>query len=219
MVRPYCIGLTGGIGCGKTSVARVFRELGAAVVDTDEIAHELTGPGGEAIEAIRRKFGREFFAADGSLDRARIRRLIFRDPPARAKLEAILHPLIRAQSRSRLNAVTQPYALVVIPLLFETGAYADLLQRVLVVDCDEAQQIERTMRRSNLTEDEVRAIMAAQIPREERIARADDVLSNDGDMNSLRKQVEDFHTEYLRFAREDVAAASEHGPKTHGKRK
>jgi dephospho-CoA kinase len=219
MARPYCIGLTGGIGCGKTSVTRVFRELGAAVVDTDEIAHELTGPGGEAMDAIRREFGREFSAADGSLDRARMRRLAFSDPQARARLEAILHPLIRAQSRSRLNAATQPYALVVVPLLFETGAYGDLLRRVLVVDCDESQQIERTMRRSNLTEGEVRAIIAAQVSRKERIVRADDVLNNDGDMSALRKQVEALHAKYLLLARDGDAAAAEYGPKSPGKHK
>ncbi len=211
MAMPYCVGLTGGIGCGKTSVARVFRELGAAVVDTDDIAHELTGPGGEAMDAIRAAFGTEFLAADGSLDRARMRRLVFSDTRARASLEAILHPLIRAESHSRLRRATQPYALVVVPLLFETGAYAELLQRVLVVDCDESRQVERTMRRSNLTEDEVRAIIAAQISRKERIARADDVLNNDDDISALREQAGALHAKYLRLARADDAAAA--GPR------
>jgi dephospho-CoA kinase len=208
---PYCVGLTGGIGCGKTAVARIFRELGAAVVDTDEIAHELTGPGGDAIDPIRAQFGDNYIATDGSLDRDRMRRLVFDDRNARRKLESILHPFIRAQSRARLAAARRPYALVVVPLLFETGAYADLVQRVLVVDCEEAQQVTRTMQRSNLTEAEVRAIMAAQLPRKERLARASDVLRNDSDIATLRRQAEVLHARYLELARGAAPAAGAAG--------
>lgn len=206
MSRPYCVGLTGGVGCGKTTVASIFQELGAAVVDTDDIAHELTAAGGEAMAAIRAEFGTDYVAADGSLDRARMRRLAFSDRLARARLEAILHPLIRARTHRLIHAAKQAYVLVVVPLLFETGAYGDLLQRVLVVDCEEARQVERTMRRSNLTESEVRAIVAAQIPRAERVSRADDVLNNDGDMSMLRKEARILHGRYLRLAQENPLA-------------
>lgn len=196
-MTAYCIGLTGGIGSGKSSAAGVFHELGAGVVDTDEIARELTAPGGAAIPGIRGQFGADYIAADGSLDRARMRRLVFGDPASKTALEAILHPLIREQSRARIAAARQPYVLVVVPLLLETGAYRELINRVLVVDCSEEQQIARTMQRSRLTADEVRAIMATQLPRRERLARADDVLHNDGDIAAMRRQVEALHDRYL----------------------
>jgi dephospho-CoA kinase len=196
----YCVGLTGGIGCGKSSATDMFAALGAGVVDTDVISRELTGPGGAAIDAIRREFGAEYVLADRSLDRARMRALVFGDPEARRRLEAILHPLIRETSRSRIAGSRSPYVLLVVPLLLETGSYGDLLNRVLVVDCDEAQQVERVKARSALTTDEVRSIMKAQLSREERLARADDVLRNDGDINHLRAQVEALHSQYLRTA-------------------
>ncbi|MBI4193916.1 MAG: dephospho-CoA kinase [Betaproteobacteria bacterium] len=197
---PFCVGLTGGIGCGKSTATDIFRALGAAVVDTDELSHELTRSGGAAIAAIRNAFGMEYIAADGSLDRARMRKLVFAEPEARHKLEAILHPLIRAASYARIAAAQQPYVLVVVPLLFETGAYRELVARVVVVDCDEILQIARTVRRSGLTDAEVRAIMATQVPREKRLAAADDVLHNDGDVEALRRQVEALHAKYLALA-------------------
>lgn len=197
----YCIGLTGGIGSGKSSAAGLFVELGAGVVDTDQIAHELTGPGGAAMAAIRSQFGTAYIAADGGLDRAGMRRLVFSDGAAKKKLETLLHPLIRQQAMARIAAARQPYLLVVVPLLFETGAYRELVSRVLVVDCPEEQQIARTMQRSRLTADEVRAIMAAQLPRSERLARADDVLHNDDDIDALRRQVGILHEKYLALAR------------------
>ncbi|MDP2239522.1 MAG: dephospho-CoA kinase [Burkholderiales bacterium] len=197
---PYCIGLTGGIGSGKSSAAEIFRELGAAVVDTDAIAHELTRPGGAALSEIRSQFGADFIAADGGLDRPRMRRLVFNDPASKKKLEAILHPRIRAESAARLAAASEPYAIIAVPLLLETGAYAELTDRVLVVDCAEELQVARTMRRSAITADEVRAIMAAQLPRSERLARADDVFHNDADMASLRRQAEALHIKYLALA-------------------
>lgn len=199
---PFCIGLTGGIGSGKSSVAEIFEKLGAAVVDTDVIAHALTQPGGAAIAAIRRGFGDEYIGPDGSLDRGRMRRLVFGDGDAKRKLEAILHPLIREQSRARIAAAQAPYVIIVVPLLFETGAYRDLLRRVVVVDCEEQQQVTRTMARSKLSEREVRAIMAAQLPRAERLQRADDVLVNDGDLAALRRQVETLHRTYVALARD-----------------
>ena len=198
---PYCIGLTGGIGSGKSAAAAIFRELGAAVVDTDEIARDLTAPAGAAIAAIRDRFGADYIAGDGSLDRSKMRRLVFSDSELRKQLEEILHPLIRETSRLRIAAAIQPYVLIVVPLLLETGAYRDLIDRVLVVDCDEDQQVARAMKRSGLAAEEVRAILAAQLPRNERLAHADDVLRNDGDIASLRRQVENLHAKYLVLAR------------------
>ena len=197
----YCIGLTGGIGCGKSQAADMFAALGAGIVDTDVISRELTGPRGRAMPAIAAAFGREYVLADGSLDRARMRSHVFTDPHARAKLESILHPLIRATAREQIAAAREPYVLLVVPLLLETGAYRDLIDRVLVVDCDEQQQIERTAKRSGLSEGEVRAIMQAQLERRERLCRADDVLLNDSDINSLRVQVESLHHRYVSAAR------------------
>ena len=197
----YCIGLTGGIGSGKSSAAEIFRELGAGVVDTDAIAHDLTRPGGAALTAIRSQFGAEYIAADGGLDRPKMRRLVFSDPASKKSLEAILHPRIRAESEARIAAAREPYVIIAVPLLLETGAYNALIDRVLVVDCAEEQQVARTMQRSAIIADEVRAIMATQLPRSERLARADDVLHNDADMAALRRQAEALHGKYLALAR------------------
>ncbi len=193
----YRVGLTGGIGSGKSKAADEFAALGAAVVDTDAIAHELTRPGGEAIPALAAAFGREYITEEGALDRPRMRRLVFGNDAEKRRLEGILHPLIRRETTSRVDGAKAPYVVVVVPLLLETGAYRDFVQRVLVVDCSEATQIARTMARSALTEAEVRAIMAAQLPRAERLARADDVISNDGDLGVLRVQVRALHERYL----------------------
>lgn len=198
---PYCVGLTGGIGSGKSAASDAFAELGAGVVDTDEIARALTAPGGAAIEPIRKAFGKEYIAADGGLDRARMRKLVFEDAEAKRKLEGILHPRIRERLRADVAAARQPYVVAVIPLLFETGAYRELLQRVLVVDCDESEQVRRASARSGLSAQDVRAIMAAQLPRAERVRRADDVLSNDGSLEALRAQVARLHQRYLELAR------------------
>ena len=204
----YVIGLTGGIGSGKSAAASRFAELGAAIVDTDAIAHELTAPGGSAVPALRSQFGGEYITADGGLDRARMRRLVFQDPEARKKLEAILHPLIRAESRARIAVADRPYVVVVVPLLLETGAYRDLIDRVLVVDCAEKWQLQRAAQRSGLSEDEVRAIMAAQLARAERLARADDVLPNDGSIEDLRQKVNELHSKYLALARDAAPQAA-----------
>lgn len=197
---PFCVGLTGGIASGKSSAAALFEELGAAVVDTDAIAHELTRPGTSAMAAIRDAFGPAYLAADGSLERAKMRQLVFSDPAAKAKLEAILHPLIRERARARIAAAQQPYVIVVVPLLVETDAYRDLIERILVVDCREELQVARAMQRSQLKESEVRAILAAQLPRTERLGRADDVVDNNGDIEALRQQIQKLHAKYLAFA-------------------
>jgi dephospho-CoA kinase len=197
----FCVGLTGGIGSGKSSAARIFGELGAGLVDTDEISHELTRAGGAAMPAIRRDFGDEYVSADGGLERARMRQRVFSDAAARAKLEAILHPLIRAETRSRVEAARTDYVVIVVPLLLETGAYRGLTDRILVVDCSEDAQIARTIGRSGLAEAQVRAIMGVQLPRAARLAAADDVLHNDGDFAALRAAAEALHQRYLALAR------------------
>ena len=197
---PFCVGLTGGIASGKSSAATLFEELGAAVVDTDAIAHELTRPGTLAMAAIRDAFGPTYVAADGSLERAKMRQLVFSDPAAKAKLEAILHPLIREQARAQIVATQRPYVIVVVPLLIETGAYRDLIQRVLVVDCGEELQVARAMQRSQLKENEVRAILDAQLPRTERLRGADDVIDNNGGIEALRQQIQQLHAKYLALA-------------------
>lgn len=197
------IGLTGGIGCGKSSVARIFAGLGSAVIDTDAIAHRITARGSPALAAIIDQFGASYLLPDGSLDRAALRQRIFSDPQAKEKLEAILHPRIRQQVIEEMAAVQAPYLILAIPLFFETGAYHELVSRVLVVDCDESQQISRTMARSGLTEAEVRAIMASQVSREKRIRHADDILSNRSSQEHLEDQCRTLHLSYLHLAKDD----------------
>ena len=185
----------------------MFAALGAAVIDTDAISHELTGAKGAAMAAIREHFGSEYVRPEGSLDRAAMRELVFRDAQAKRRLEAVLHPLIGSEVRERLARVDAPYAVIVVPLLLETGSYRDIVDRVLVVDCPEKQQIARTMARSQLTEDAVRAIVAAQIPRQQRLARADDVLVNDADLAKLEARVRALHERYLHAAQGRAGAA------------
>jgi dephospho-CoA kinase len=200
-VKPFTVGLTGGIGSGKSAVAELFAKLGVHVVDTDEIAHELTRPGGEAIAPIRAAFGERALAEDGSLNRVAMRGLVFGDAEARKRLEAILHPLIRAESERRIERAASPYAILVIPLLVEGGVDRSRIARVLVVDCPEASQVERAMRRSRLSQAEVRAIVASQATREQRLAAADDVIDNSGAVTALDGQVSRLHEKYLTVAR------------------
>ncbi|MCZ7561046.1 MAG: dephospho-CoA kinase [Burkholderiaceae bacterium] len=193
------IGLTGGIGSGKSTVADLFAARGAAVVDTDAIAHELTGPNGAAIAAIRAEFGDAVIGADGALDRDAMRERAFEDPAARRLLEAILHPMIRAESRRRLETAEGPYALLVVPLLVESGDRAGGVDRILVVDCPVEVQVARVMRRSGLTRDRVATILAAQASRAQRLAAADDVIDNGGSPDALDAQVEALHRRYVRI--------------------
>jgi dephospho-CoA kinase len=206
----FVVGLTGGVGSGKSTAADMFAELGAGIVDTDRISHELTAPGGAAIPALRDAFGADYIAANGALDRGKMRSLVFGDPAARRKLEAILHPAIRAEVRARIAAAGEPYVIVVVPLLLETGAYGDITNRILVVDLAEEEQLRRTAQRSGVTEAHVRGIMKAQLTRDERRARADDVLANNGSIAELRQQVERLHARYLEAAR--AATATGGGP-------
>ena len=193
----FTVGLTGGIGSGKSTVADLFAELGVPVIDTDVISHQLTAPGAAALDAIRAAFGETVMRADGTLDRAALRRRVFSDSDARHRLEAILHPRIRQAVEQTLATLSAPYALVVIPLLVETGGYQDVLNRVLVVDCPEDLQIARVMARSGLAQDEVQAILAAQARRPERLAVADDVILNTVAPEALRTLVATLHQRYL----------------------
>jgi dephospho-CoA kinase len=197
----FVVGLTGGIGSGKSAAAEHFARLGVAVVDTDAIAHELTRAGGAAIGAIRAQFGDAVIAPDGAMDRAKMRALVFADPQAKRRLEALLHPMIRAEAERRIAAARTPYVVLVVPLLVESGDYRARVQRVLVVDCPEALQIERVVARSGLTPAEVEAILRSQASRQARLAAADDVIDNSGDLAALHKQVEKLHELYLALAR------------------
>ena len=197
----YRIGLTGGIGSGKSTVAALFKEYGVKVIDSDVISHQLTQTGGAAIPAIRSVFGDACINADGALDRPWMRQLVFSDAATKKQLEGILHPLIRAQMLVQAQAADEePYLLLVVPLLFEAVDYRSLVQRTLVVDCAPATQIARAMLRSGLGEQEVRAIIAQQITRAERLKRADDIIQNDADMDTLRLQAERLHRRYLSFS-------------------
>lgn len=202
--RPYLIGLTGGIGSGKSTIANAFVALGAGLVDTDAQAHALTAPNGPAIDPIRAVFGDEVIAADGSLDRAAMRRIVFADSQARQKLEAILHPMIRARCEAEIAAQDAPYVLLDVPLLVESGNWINRVNRVLVIDCDEALQIERVMRRSGLPREQIRAIMDVQATREERRAAADDIIDNSHDLADTMAAVAKLHQQYLTLAGGDA---------------
>ena len=204
-MNPYIVGLTGGIGSGKSTVAAQFAARGIVVVDTDAIARSLTLPGGAAMPAVAATFGPQVVASDGALDREAMRRLVFADPAQRRALEAILHPLIRTEADRQCAAASSPYILLDVPLLVETGAYRDRVQRVLVVDCCEATQIARVMQRNGLAEAEVRAILAAQASRAQRQAAADDLLDNDSDLAALTAQVDRLHSIYRALAEEAKA--------------
>lgn len=203
------IGLTGGIGSGKSTVADRFVARGAALVDTDQLAHQLTVPGGDAMATIEAAFGPTVVAADGSLDRAAMRTVVFQDPAARRRLEAILHPMIRARTDAGARAALAggaPYVLLAIPLLVEAGNVRSRVDRVLVIDCPVEVQIARVMTRSGLSRAEVERILAAQATREARLAAADDVIDNGGDLEALEPRVRALHEHYLTLARAGDAA-------------
>ena len=195
----FVVGLTGGIGSGKSAAADEFAALGATIVDTDAIAHELTATGGAAVPEVGRIFGSEFVQA-GAMDRKRMREHVFAEPAAKRRLEGLLHPMIRAESSRRIAAAGGPYVIHVVPLLIESADYRSRVDRVLVVDAPEETQASRVRARSGLSEDEVRRIMRAQVSRAERLAAADDVIDNGGSRDALRKQVAALHQKYLQFA-------------------
>jgi dephospho-CoA kinase len=198
--NAFSVGLTGGIGSGKTMVADMFAARGAAIIDTDHIAHQLTAPGGIAIPAIRAQFGEAFLMADGAMNRVKMRETVFADPVAKRQLEFILHPLIRSETDRAAAQARGVYLMFVVPLLVESGTWKQRTSRVLVVDSREQLQVERVMSRSGLTEVQVRAIMATQASRETRLAAADDVIVNDGEAAALVPQIERLHALYSSLA-------------------
>ncbi|MBA5688394.1 dephospho-CoA kinase [Rugamonas apoptosis] len=196
----FTVGLTGGIGSGKSTVADLFAARGVSVVDTDQIAHRLTAPGGAAMADIVAQFGPEYADAAGALDRARMRQLVFADAGAKARLEAILHPRIRAETEAATAAASGCYVMLAIPLLVESGTWRARVSRVLAVDCPETVQIARVMARNKLPEAQVRAIMAAQATRQARLDAADDVIVNDAGLAALTPQIDRLHQLYLTFS-------------------
>lgn len=197
----YIVGLTGGIGSGKSAAAECFRAHGIVIVDADAVAHELTGPGGEAMAAIAAEFGARVITPDGALDRSAMRQLVFAEPAARIRLEQILHPRIRAICDQRCAAASSPYALLVVPLLVESGTHRQRCQRLAVVDCPEEVQIARVMARNGMTRSEVERIMAAQATRAQRLAAADDIIDNSGAPAALAPQIAALNDKYLEMAR------------------
>ena len=198
--KPCIIGLTGGIGSGKSAAADRFAALGASVVDTDLIAHALTTAGGAAMPAIRSAFGERVVTPEGALDRKAMRDLAFADPAQRQRLEGILHPIIRQESERQVREAKGCYVVLVVPLLVESGSYRERCRRLCVVDCPTDMQIARVIARNGLPEEQVRAIMHSQASREQRLAAADDVIDNSGDLASLFAQVDTLHRRYLQLA-------------------
>ncbi len=192
---PLRVGLTGGIASGKSTVARMFEELGAIVIDTDAIAREVVAKGQPALEAIRAQFGAGVIRDDGALDRRTLRQRIFSDSDDRRRLEGIVHPRIRAETVRRAESAGGPYQLIVVPLLVGSPL-RDFVDRVLVVDCDESAQIQRLVTRDGESESGARRMLAAQSSREERLAIADDVIHNDGSLEATRRQVATLHRKY-----------------------
>lgn len=197
----FTLGLTGGIGSGKTTVANMFAELGASLIDTDLIAHQLTAPGGVAMPLIRKEFGADFILDSGAMDRSKMREHIFAHPEQKKRLEQILHPLIRAETEAAAKKADGDYAIFVVPLLVESGSWVQRVSRVLVIDCSEATQILRVVSRNGMTQEQVLAIMQAQASRQQRLQAADDVIVNEGDLSPIREQVRLLHEKYLKLAK------------------
>jgi len=197
--RPLVIGVTGGIGSGKSTVCSAFESFGIPVIDTDQVAREVVVPGSEGLAAVVTEFGNEILASDGTLDRAALRCIVFADPERRKRLEALLHPRISTRVRALVETVSTPYCLIGIPLLVERGN-SQQVERVLVVDCPEDVQIARVIARDKLTAQEVRAIMRTQATRQERLDMADDVVVNATDLPTVQAQVEALHAKYLALA-------------------
>lgn len=196
MIKPWILGLTGGIGSGKSAVAQHFIDLGIHLVDADHAARWVVEPGRPALTKIAERFGEQVLQADGSLDRAALRQLVFQDEQQRRWLEGLLHPLIFQEINQTLACAESPYAILVSPLLVESGQH-HMTQRVLVVDAPEHLQLQRSMARDNSPEEQIRAILKAQSSREERLRHADDVLTNDRDLAWLKSEVDRLHNFYL----------------------
>ncbi len=195
----WILGVTGGIGSGKTAATDYFQTLGIVVVDADVVAREVVQPGQRALAAIAQHFGQDVLAADGSLDRPKLREIVFADVSQRQALEAITHPAIHAELIRQLQVASSPYAILATPLLWETGQ-AKLVQHSLVIDVPEALQLQRASLRDGNSEAQIKAIMAAQLSREQRLAKADDVISNTGSLNDLYAEINRLHPLYLQRA-------------------
>ncbi len=216
-MTPLRVGLTGGIGCGKSTVAALFANLGVTVIDADEISRELVRPGRPALNRIVRLFGSEILIA-GELDRRALRRRIFAEPALRRALEDLLHPLVYRDMAERASCLGAPYCILSVPLLLET-APPHFVDRVLVIDCSIENQIRRTQARDKIPEQEVRRIIDAQISRAARLKAADDVLDNDGALPALRRRIAQLHVRYLQLARarqSDPLFAGANGDRTTG---
>lgn len=208
--RIPLIGLTGGIGSGKTAVSNLLAKLGAGIVDTDLIAHQITAPNGIAISAIQKQFGTEYLDINGALDRSKMRALVFAKVEARKALEAITHPLIRQETIKQaelLVAKGVPYLVFVVPLLIESGSWEGLIDRLVVVDCPEEVQITRVMQRSNLPRAEVERILQAQTSRRDRLARADIVIENQGSLATLNVEVNQLHQKILQIQKDQLSSS------------
>ncbi|HXC59608.1 MAG TPA: dephospho-CoA kinase [Steroidobacteraceae bacterium] len=192
------IALTGGVASGKSTVARLFETLGARIIDTDRVARDIVAPPSPVLDGLVARFGTGILMPDGTLNRALLRQIVFSDSAARRDLEAIMHPAIRAETRARSAAAGGPYQLILVPLLLETGTQGDY-DRVLLVDVDEAVQLQRLMARDHASADAARSLMAAQTDRASRLAIADDVIRNDADVAALAPQVEILHRRYLQL--------------------
>ena len=193
------VGLTGGIGSGKSTVCNYFRKVGAAIVDTDILAREVVEPGSSGLELIVKHFGQAILLEDGSLNRDALRKIAFNDPNKRQLLESILHPLIRQRLKNMLGAINADYVIIAIPLLLEKGWQAEV-DRILVVDCTEEQQVERIIQRDGNDRSLIMKIIQSQVSRHQRLAAADDIIHNNNDMVAIREQVEKLHKQYLQLA-------------------
>ncbi len=196
------IGLTGGIGSGKTSVTNLFAELGVTIIDMDILAREVVLPGQPALRDIKKTFGEQICDKNDELNRKKLRDIIFAEPDKRQQLEAIIHPRIREQAQAVINKLNTPYCIIVIPLLFETGRQ-DTIDRILLVDTSIEAQIQRTMARDSISEDYVKNIIATQVDRQTRLKHADDIINNTGEISDLKAQIKHLHKHYLELSRKN----------------
>ena len=204
------VGLTGGIGSGKTAVSDLLAALGAGIIDTDLISHQITAPGGKAIPLITKAFGAEFIDPQGALNRPKMRTLVFADPKARQSLEQITHPLIQQETAKQASELANsgvPYLVFVVPLLIESGSWVNLIDYLVVVDCPEETQIQRVMHRNNMTRPEVENILKVQANRSARLAEANAVIENQGDLDDLKPAVLNLHQQILRIQEEPLSSS------------
>lgn len=199
--KPLVIGITGGIGSGKSTVAQMFAALGVPVLDADQLTRDLVKPGGPALVAVIALFGRDCLQPDGALDRAWVRRKIFSDSVSKQQLEAILHPAVREHMQTWIRTVQAPYCILVIPLLLETGQI-DLVDRVVVVDIPEKEQLKRVAARDRLSHNAIHGIMASQADRNARLAAADDIIDNDTNPDTLKRRVAELHRKFMDITHE-----------------